>query len=116
MAGVANKLEGYALEIDGWVDHAHLLVRIPAKIAVSEFVSRVKANTSKHINETSGLILKFGWQQGFGAFTVSHSQREKVAQYIRQQAQHHACESFVDEYIALLDKHEIEYDPRYVWN
>ena len=116
MAGVADNLEGYALEIDGWVDHAHLLVRIPAKIAVSEFVSRLKANTSKHINETSGLILKFGWQQGFGAFSVSHSQRDTVAQYIRQQAQHHARDSFTDEYIALLDRHEIEYDPRYVWD
>jgi REP element-mobilizing transposase RayT len=116
MAGVAKNLEGYALEIDGWRDHVHLLVRIPAKISVSEFVGRLKASTSKHINETSGLIRKFGWQEGFGAFSVSLSQKSKVAHYIRHQRQHHETESFTEEYIALLDKHEVEYDPRYVWD
>ena len=50
MAGVAKNLEGFALEIGGWVDHAHLLVRIPAKISVSDFVGRLKASTSRHVN------------------------------------------------------------------
>ena len=116
MAGVAKNLEGFALEIGGWVDHAHLLVRIPAKTAVSDFVGRIKSNTSKHINETSGLIRKFGWQEGFGAFTVSVSQKDNVASYIQRQAEHHAGELFEDEYIRLLDKHQVEYDPRYVWD
>ena len=114
MAGVARNLEGFALEIDGWVDHAHLLVRIPAKIAVSDFIGRIKANTSKHVNETSGLIKKFGWQEGFGAFSVSVSQKDNVARYMHHQIEHHTQETFEGEYIRLLDKHEIEYDPRYV--
>ena len=115
MAGIATNLEGFALEIGGWVDHAHLLVRIPAKIAVSDFVGRLKANTSKHVNETSNLIRKFGWQEGFGAFSVSVSQKNNVARYLRNQVEHHTQETFQDEYIRLLDKHEVEYDPRYVW-
>ncbi len=105
MAGIAKNLEGFALEIGGWIDHAHLLVRIPAKTAVSDFVGRLKASTSKHVNETSGLIKKFGWQEGFGAFSVSVSQKDKVARYIQNQLEHHGQETFKDEYIRLLDKH-----------
>ena len=116
MAGTVKNLEGFALEIGGWVDHVHLLVRIPAKIAVSDFVGRLKASTSKNENETSGLILKFGWQDGFGVFSVSASQKDKVARYIASQAEHHSKESFEDEYIRLLNKHEVEYDPRYIWD
>ena len=82
MAGIAKNLEGFALEINGWIDHVHLLVRIPAKMAVSDFVGRLKSNTSKHMNETSAMIKKFGWQEGFGAFTVSVSQKDHVARYI----------------------------------
>ena len=116
MAGVAKNLEGFALEIGGWVDHAHLLVRIPAKISVSDFTGQLKASTSRHVNETSGQIHKFGWQEGFGAFTVSVSQKDKVAKYIRNQESHHERETFEQEYIGLLDKHGVEYDPRYVWD
>jgi len=75
MAGIAKNLEGFALEIGGWVDHAHLLVRIPPRTAPSDFVGRIKASTSKHVNETSGLIRKFSGQEGFGAFSVSVSQK-----------------------------------------
>jgi len=116
MAGIAKNLDGFALEINGWVDHVHLLVRIPAKTSVSDFVGRLKASTSKHINETSGLIKKFGWQEGFGVFSVSASQKDKVARYIQHQVEHHKIETFQDEYVQLLDKHRIEYDSRYVWN
>jgi len=116
MAGTARKLEGFALKVGGYYDHVHLLVRIPAKIAVSKFVGQLKASTSKHINETSGLIYKFGWQDGFGAFTVSLSQKDQVYQYIENQMQHHSNESFEIEYIRLLETHEVEYDPKYVWD
>jgi len=116
MAGIAKNLEGFALEINGWIDHAHLLVRIPAKVAVSDFVGRLKSNTSKHVNETGGVINKFGWQEGFGAFTVSVSQKDKVARYIKDQVVHHERETFADEYLRLLDRHKVEYDPRYVWD
>lgn len=116
MAGVIKNLDGFALKIGGWVDHAHLLVRIPAKIAVSQFIGGVKANTSKHVNEASESLRKFGWQEGYGAFTVSVSQKDVVARYIQNQASHHAQESFEEEYIRLLEKHQVEYDPRYVWD
>jgi REP element-mobilizing transposase RayT len=116
MAGIAKDLEGFALRVGGYYEHAHLLVRIPAKIAVATFVGQLKSNTSKHINETSGQIYKFGGQDGYGAFTVSTSQKDRVDRYIAKQMEHHATEPFESEYISLLDKHEVEYDLKYVWD
>ena len=81
MAGIASNLQGHALRIGGYYDHAHLLLRIPAKIAVSDFVRQLKANTSKHINEEQGSRLKFHWQDGYGAFTVSPSKVNAVSAF-----------------------------------
>ena len=116
MAGTCEKLEGTAIKIGGFYDHVHLLVRIPAKIAIASFVGALKCNTSKHINETSGKIEKFGWQDGYGAFTVSVSQKERVLRYIEAQMAHHRSQRFEEEYLQLLQKHEIEFDLRYVWD
>ena len=116
MAGTAKELEGYAVKINGYFDHAHLLVHIPARLAVSKFVGQLKANTSKHINGINKSIRKFGWQDGFGVFTVSASQQEKVEQYIANQMEHHSVQSFEDEYIQMLNKHNVSYDPRYVFD
>ena len=116
MAGTAKDLSGFAIKVGGFYDHAHLLVRIPAKIAVSDFVGQLKANTSKHINDTSGLIHKFGWQDGYGAFTVSLSAKDAVDAYIEKQMEHHKEQTFEDEYQAMLAKHEVEYDPRFLFD
>jgi len=75
-----------------------------------------KGSTSKHINDMSKVFRKFGWQDGFGAFTVSPSQKNRVVAYIANQMHHHSHETFEDEYIDLLPKHEIEFDQRYVWD
>ncbi len=116
LAGTCNGLNGFAIIVGGYSDHAHLLVRIPAKIAVAEFVGKLKANTSKHINDTSGILRKFAWQDGYGAFTVSVSNKDQVYRYIENQVEHHRSHSFEDEYLGLLKKHEVEYDPEYVFD
>jgi len=116
MAGICNDLGGFAIIVGGYYDHAHLLARIPAKIAVAEFVGKLKANTSKHINDTSGRLHKFGWQDGYGAFTVSVSNKDQVYHYIQNQMRHHRSQSFQDEYLGLLEKHEVEYDSEYVFD
>jgi putative transposase len=116
MIGIAKNQGGVGIRVGGFYDHVHLLVRIPAKLAVSEFVGTLKSNSSKQINDTSEQLRKFGWQDGFGAFTVSVSQKNRVVEYIENQMEHHASHSFQDEYLHLLKKHEVEYDPRYVWD
>lgn len=116
MSGICKSLEGFALEIGGFYDHVHLLVRIPAKTSVSEFVGKVKSNSSKHINESKSLKTTFSWQDGFGAFTVSQSQKDLVLDYIRNQMEHHKERSFQDEYLEFLKRHEVDFDERYVFD
>lgn len=116
MVGTAKELNGFAIKVGGFYDHVHLLVRIPAKIAVSDFVGQLKANTSKHINDTSGLIRKFGWQDGYGAFSVSVSAKDRVVVYIENQMEHHTKQTFEEEYLSFLVKHEVEFDQRYVFD
>jgi REP element-mobilizing transposase RayT len=115
MAGVAKNLDGFAIQIGGYYDHAHVLVRIPAKVAVSDFVGRLKANTSKYINDRSGTGTKFHWQDGYGAFTVSPSQQHAVVAYISRQMEHHREQSFQNEFLEILKRHEVDYDPKYIW-
>ena len=115
MAGVASNLEGHALRIGGYYEHAHLLVRIPAKTAVADFVRQLKANTSKHINAENNSILKFHWQDGYGAFTVSRSKVDAVLAYIDGQLEHHRKRTFQQEYLKMLADHEVDYDLKYLW-
>jgi len=91
------------------------LVRIPAKIAVADFVGQLKANSSKHINEEKNSILKFHWQDGYGAFTVSRSKVDAVLAYIDGQLEHHRKRTFQEEYLKMLEDHEVDYDPKYLW-
>lgn len=114
MAGVVSKIEGHALRI-GYYDHVHLLLRIPAKIAVADFVRQLKANTSKHINEDKNTSQKFHWQDGYGAFSVSRSKVDAVLAYIDRQMEHHGKVNFQDEFVKMLADHEVEYDPQYLW-
>jgi REP element-mobilizing transposase RayT len=116
MAGICNQNGGHALTVGGYHDHAHLLVRIPAKRDVASFIGAVKANTSKNINDTTSGLMKFAWQAGYGAFSVSMSQVPRVLEYIERQPEHHRERSFQDEYVGLLKKHEVEYDPTYLWD
>ncbi len=115
MVGVASNLEGHALRVGGYSNHAHLLLRIPAKTAVSDFVRQLKASTSKHFNEQKDSSAKFHWQDGYGVFTVSRSKEDAVAAYIDRQMQHHSTQTFQDEYLKMLAEHEIDYDPKYLW-
>ncbi|GAB5405242.1 MAG: hypothetical protein Aurels2KO_34730 [Aureliella sp.] len=115
MAGVAKNLDGFAIRVGGYFDHAHALVRIPAKVAVSDFVGKLKANTSKYINESRDAVMNFYWQDGYGAFTVSPSQQDAVVAYISGQLEHHRKQSFQDEFLEILKRHEVDYDPKYIW-
>lgn len=109
LAATAKKLGGFPIIVGGYIDHVHLLVRIPAKESVSHFVGQVKANTSKNFEALY-------WQDGFGAFTVSPSVKDSVYAYIANQMEHHSQTSFEDEYLLLLQKHEVEFDRKYVFD
>lgn len=100
------------LEIGGTSDHVHLLTDMPPRIAVATLVRALKADTSKWMNESEHL---FAWQQGYASLSVSASNLEAVAAYIRGQVEYHARHSFEDEFSALLTKHGIVFTPEKVF-
>ena len=114
MGGIIRELDGTALAINGPSDHVHILILLPAKITLSEMVGKLKANSSGWIHREFTDKQAFTWQTGYAAFTVSHSQKQSVLDYIAHQEEHHRKVSFQDELIAFFKKHEIEYDERYL--
>ncbi len=116
IGGIIRAEGGILLEIGGVADHVHLLSKIKPSVAVSEMLNKIKANSSKWNNENKKSRDRFSWQEGYAAFTVSESQSPIVREYIRNQAEHHKKISFQDEFIALLEKHGVSYDPKYIWD
>jgi REP element-mobilizing transposase RayT len=116
IAGVLRGIDGACIEINGMPDHVHILAILPPKIAVSDALREIKANSSKWIHELKTGLAKFGWQDGYAAFTVSKSQVDSVRQYVRTQKQHHAERDFKAELLELLTRHDVEYDERYIWD
>lgn len=116
MGGIIRELGGVALSINGPTDHVHILVSLSPTIALSNFVGKVKANSSGWVHKTFPTQREFKWQVGYGAFSVSVSQRPKVLTYIADQEEHHRKVSFEEEFIGFLKKHGIAYDERYVFD
>lgn len=115
LAGIALQNEMTPMRFGGVEDHVHLLVRIPAKMAVSVAVQRLKGASSKWIHEVMPTMKGFAWQDGYGAFTVSKSQIEGVDTYIRKQRERHRTRSFKEEFLGFLKRYGVDYDARYVW-
>jgi putative transposase len=103
------------VEVNGDLDHRDLLVLLKPKFALSDVVRDIKAGSSGWLNDRNKSSYKFGWQDGFSAFTVSQSQVPRVVSYIREQKEHHKRIDFKMELIELLKKNGIEYDERYLW-
>jgi REP element-mobilizing transposase RayT len=114
LGGTVHGLGGVPEAVGGVDDHVHLLVGLRATHTFSDFVRELKkAGTGwvrDEIREPA-----FAWQEGYGAFTVSPTARKTVTGYIQNQAVHHGRQSFQEEFVQLLDKAEIEYDPKYLW-
>jgi putative transposase len=96
-------------------DHTHIFVGMHPTISPSKLMEQVKSGSSKWINDKKFILGKFNWQDGFGAFTYSKSQIDKVVKYVLDQPEHHKKQSFKNEYVLLLEKFEIDYDPKYVF-
>jgi putative transposase len=104
------------LAAGGIPDHVHLLVSLGREASVAEAVRLVKANSSKWVHETFPDRSSFFWQTGYGAFSVSYSNLDRVKHYLATQEEHHRKHTFQDEYRLLLERHGVEYDERYVWD
>ncbi len=116
LGGIARNNGMTALCIGGVEDHVHILLRIPPILAVSKAMQLLKGGSSHWIHDTFPELSSFGWQDDYGAFTVSQSAMEDTKRYIQHQREHHQSRTFKEEYIAFLRKYEVEYDERYLWD
>ena len=106
----------YPLAVGGWLDHVHVFFELPMTISVMDLMRDLKANSSKWINSEKLIKGRFNWQEGYGAFSYSHSQRDKVINYIMRQEQHHRKQTFKEEYLAFLERFKVPHDERYLFD
>lgn len=114
ISGIIAKKKQKLYAIYCMPDHTHILVSMKPDLAVSDLARDIKANSSSFIKEKE-FIKDFSWQAGFGAFSYSKSQSLNVVDYILNQPQHHRKKTFKEEYVEFLQKFEIEYDDKYLF-
>jgi REP element-mobilizing transposase RayT len=116
MAAVLRDELSPALLINSVWDHVHVLFNLHRTRALSEVVMETKRSSSKWLKTQSPQLKQFHWQAGFGAFSIGQSAIEEVQRYIQEQELHHRTMSFQDELREFLQRHQVEYDERYVWD
>ena len=115
ITGIVQNRGQKMLSIFCMSDHVHLLVGIKPSITISDLVRDIKAGSSNFINQQYYVNGKFNWQEGFGAFSYSKSQIDTVIKYILSQKEHHKKTTFREEYFDFLEKFEIDYDEKYLF-
>ena len=115
VGGTLRAKQGQLIEIGGTADHVHILARLSPSLAVAHVVRDVKANSSRWMNEQPEVVTSFEWQKGYGAFTVSYLRIASVQDYIRNQEEHHRRQTFQEEYIDFLKRHDIEFRLEYLF-
>jgi REP element-mobilizing transposase RayT len=116
MGDTIQRCEGVPFLINGTADHVHLLSSMPRTISLSKYIEEIKRNSSRWIKTKDRHYEKFAWQSGYGAFSVSSSRKDSVVHYIAGQKEHHRTITFKEEFIAFLEKYNIEYDEKYLWD
>ena len=116
ITGIVTNREQKLLAIFAMPDHVHILVGLKPSISISDLVRDIKAGSSKFINDSKWIKGKFNWQEGFGAFSYSKSNLDNVVKYILNQEERHQKKTFKNEYLDFLEKFEIEYDSKYLFD
>ena len=115
MAGTLKNLDSPCVAIGGTSNHVHVLMALSKKAALSEVVGALKKSSSKWMKTKGPAYAHFGWQEGYGAFSIGQSQVAVLKRYITRQEEHHKTKSFEAELIATLSKYAVTYDERYLW-
>lgn len=116
LADACKQVDADCLAVGGAADHVHLLVRLPAELSAAELVRELKRESSFRLKQARPDLVRFHWQAGYGAFSVSASRAAAVRRYIRSQPEHHRAAPFRDEFRSLLERHKIPFDERTVWD
>ena len=104
------------LRTGGWIDHVHIVCGLSRTVTIADLVETVKTETSRWAKKAPHSEKAFAWQSGYGAFSVSQSNLDRVVDYVDSQQEHHRAKSFQDEFRALCRRHKLEIDERYVWD
>ena len=116
ISGIIQNHEHKVLAINCMPDHVHTLFGMRPNQALSELMKDIKGDSSKWINENNLVSGKFSWQEGYGGFAYSKSHVASVIRYIQNQEKHHKRKSFIEEYLEFLNKFDICYDEKYIFN
>lgn len=115
MYGILKNNNAYPLAINGWKDHVHVFFELSPKMSIADHMMMLKSTSSKWLNDHYFNNREFKWQEGYGAFSYSKSQRSNVINYIKNQEEHHRTMSFKEEYLGFLEKFDVDYEERYVF-
>jgi REP element-mobilizing transposase RayT len=115
MTGIVTRQRQKLIAIYCRPDHTHVLLGLKPNIAPSELIGDIKTGSTNHINEQRWIGCRFSWQEGYGAFSVSHSHLGRVANYVRNQERHHRRRSFRDEYLSFLERHAVSFDQKFIF-
>jgi len=115
ITGIINNKGSRSLAVGGWLDHIHILFGMPVTTCIADFMSALKSNSSKWINEQQFLKEPFQWQAGYGAFSYARSQRDVVINYIMKQEEHHKGKTFKEEYLKMLIDFDVRYNDKYLF-
>ena len=116
LGGTCNNLDCPVLIVGGIADHVHILCALSRNHSLAQLVAEIKRPSSKWIKTKGKMLTKFGWQNGYGAFSVGQSEVERAREYVATQEEHHRKRTFHDEYRSFLTEYGVEYDERYVWD
>ena len=115
ITGIVAQRKQKLIAIKCMPDHTHILVGLKPDELLSNLVGKIKTGSSNFINSQRWIGCRFSWQEGFGAFSVSHSHLTAVIKYIRSQEEHHRRKNFQKEYLEFLQRHGVPFDERYVF-
>lgn len=116
ICGIVNNKQQKVYAIGGVADHIHILISIKPNVLISDLVREIKSNSSKWIKEKKFVLGKFEWQEGYGIFSSSQSQLDVLINYINNQEKHHQKKTFKEEYLELLQKFNVDFDEKYLFD
>lgn len=116
MGDTIKRLGGIPFLINGTNDHIHVFSTLPRTISLAKFIEEIKRNSSRWIKSKGTEYYNFAWQNGYGAFSVSSSKKGTLIKYIVNQKEHHKKQTFKEEFLAFLNKYEIDYNVKYLWD
>jgi putative transposase len=116
LGGVLKNSDCPPVRVGGVADHVHLFFGMSRTLSIAQVVEKVKVASSKWMKEQGPEFSVFHWQSGYGIFSVSQSEADRVEHYVATQEDRHRVMSFQEEYRQFLERHGVEYDERYVWD